>query len=203
MPTFTSLAEASAAIQRDMKARERRLQTAIRKTARQTRNYVVRNVPRAFGELADNVHADDVSPGHSDVIADAPHAAAVEVGSRPHVVPIEDLIAWVQLRGLQGLTRAGNVARSSSRRLAPARIIAQQLRGKLGQSGAKAWRARMVLGSLSQRESGADPATLQVARAIQRAIATRGTKPHRYMFDSVPASLQFLDTFVKEALPDQ
>lgn len=210
--TFRSIGEAARAIERDMAARERRLQIAIRKTARQTRNAAVRSVPRAFGELADSIEAEDIAPGHSDVVADAPHAAAVEVGSRPHMPPLAPLIAWVELRGMQGLTAKGNVKSNRIRgvhflvkdpRKEAARNIAQQLRSRLGRSGASAWRARASQGPLAQRETGHDPATVAIARAIQMKIARSGTKPRRYMQATIPEALDALALFVGEALPDK
>ena len=203
--TFSSIADALAAIKRDTAAKERRLQTAIRKTARQTRNHVVRTVPRAFGELADSIEAFDLSPGNSEVVADAPHAAAVEKGSRPHWVPLDALIAWVELRGMQGLTKAGNVRTSGFARGARehATSIGGELNQKLGRAGAKAWRARAAQGPLAKRETGHDPATVAIAKAIQLKIARSGTKPRRFMANSVPAAMDYLDGFVREAMADK
>lgn len=202
---FSDIASAFRAIRRDVEGADRRLRLAVRKTARQTSNYVAREtVPRAFGELADSVHAEDVGAGASNVVADAPHAAAVENGSRPHVVPLDALIAWVELRGLQGLTKSGLVRRgrfpAGSTTREHAQSVASQLRGKLGRRGAAAWRARAALGPLAARETGTDPATVAIARAIQRAIAKRGTRPHRYMLAAVPEAMRNLDEFVREAL---
>jgi len=199
VPTFGSIGEAVTAIQRDIKAKKRRLDDAVRKTTRATRNDVVRSIPRAFGELAESTHVEDGAPGRSAVISDAPHAAAVEVGSRPHTPPLAPLIAWVTLRGLQGLTPGGSVRKGGGTRREAARSIATSLHGTMGRAGAASWRARTSgAGSLGQTD--ADPAVVAIARAIQRKIALSGTKPHRFMAQGVPLAVSWLDKFVPEAL---
>jgi hypothetical protein len=45
------------------------------------------------------------------IVVDAPHAAAVEVGTRPHTPPLQPLIDWVR-------RHAGDVAKSKIRALA-------------------------------------------------------------------------------------
>lgn len=196
--TFDSLSSAIAAITRDIKQKQRNLDGAVRKAARGTRNDVIREVPRAFGELAASIHVEDGTPGNSSVVADAPHAAAVEVGSRPHTPPLGPLIAWVQLRGIQGLTPGGRVRTKVAPRREAARAIASSLHPRLGgNSGAAAWRHKaLTQGSLAE----ADPAVVSVARAIQRKISLVGTKPHRFMASGVDFALAHLDAFVPEAL---
>jgi len=196
--TFSSIGAAIAAIERDIKTKERKLDGVVRKTARATRNDVIRNVPRAFGELAASIHVEDGPIGKSSVVADAPHASAVEVGSRPHTPPLAPLIAWVQLRGIQGLTPGGRVRRSVPPRREAARAIAASLHPKLGgNAGAAAWRQRaMIQGSLAD----ADPAVVAIARAIQRAITLRGTKPHRFMAQGVNDAMAHLASLVPAAL---
>ena len=136
--------------------------------------------------------------GQSSVVADAPHAAAVEVGSRPHTPPLAPLIAWVQLRGIQGLTAKGNVRKAVSPRREAARAIASSLHGALGgRAGAAAWRQRATSqGSLAD----ADPAVVAIARAIQRKIAVAGTKPHRFLAQGVNDAMAHLASLVPAAL---
>lgn len=190
--TFTNLRDAARAIERDARARDRRVRVdAVRKTARATRNYVYREIPRAFGELADSLFVQDAVNGAA-VIADAPHAEAVEKGSRPHPPPLEPLIAWVKLRGMQGLTRAGKVIKNRTRY------------GVIRDPRKEA--ARTIATALSQRSRGGSTpvdAAEQVARAIQQKIATAGTRPQRFMAQSIPQALSYLDQFVNEALPDR
>lgn len=218
---FDSLAEAGKAIERDMASRERRLGRAVQKTARQTRNLVVRGlVPRAFGELSSSIEAVDVGPGASNVVADAPYAEAVELGSRPHTPPLAPLIAWVQLRGMQGITAKGGVIRNQTRgvatvknvRLEAAKSIATMLHERLGgNQAAAAWRESLKDRSLSNSRAAradaadtanADPAVIAVARAIQAKIKASGTKPTRFMFRAIPSAVEYLDGFVKAALPE-
>lgn len=219
------MSAAFAALERDNKAREKRLHTAARKAARATRNFIVREkVPRAFGELADSAHIVEFERT-VQIVFDAPHAGAVEVGSRPHVPPLEPLIAWVTLRGIQGLTASGGVrsnrtkrgdSRTPNNRLAVAdwrressRVVAGALREKLGgNKQAATWRAHYqnALRSLTPSTLGqldADPAVRSVAFAIQQKIARQGTRPYRYVGTSLDEAVSQLHGFVQAALPDR
>jgi hypothetical protein len=206
---FRSIGAAVAAINRDLKKLGARIHVAQRKAARNTRNYIVREkVPRAFGELADSASVVDTASG-ADVIFDAPHAAAVEVGSRPHMPPLEPLIAWVTLRGIQGLTAGGKVKRvkagPAAWRARAAESVATALHEKMGSKAAKSWRAHAqnAVRALTPSTLGkldADPAVVSVARAIQMKIARKGTKPFRYVGTSVHQAVAELDRFVRAAL---
>lgn len=218
---FTDLRAFERAFKRDTRAREGRVRNAVRKTARQTRNYVVREVPRAFAELAESLHVVDGAAGNSDVVADAPHAAAVENGSRPHTPPLAPLIAWVALRGVQGLSEYGRVKKNRTGygvvkdpRREAARVVATSLANRLGRGKRHVYGAIGRTGQWRQRAASHlakgnhaaladDPATVAVARAIQMAIKKRGTKPHHYMLSAVPQAQAFLDGFVTAALPDR
>lgn len=211
--SFDNLKDCQKAIRGHMRDRRGRLRKAVRQAAIKGRNYIARStVPRAHEELADSIRVEHRGYGKSDIIADAPHAAAVENGSRPHWVPLDALIAWVQLRGLQGLTATGRVTRTRRQDVLSAseqgttdasRRIANAIRGKTGgRKGAMAWRARAALGSLAHQELGVDPATRAIARAIQMVIAKRGTRPRKYMMRGVDPTTRYLDEFVRAALPD-
>jgi hypothetical protein len=80
-------------VKQDMLAREKRIEAAIALTAKLGAAYVKTRVPVAFEDLRKSVHATE-----SSIIADAPHAAPVETGSRPHWMPIKPLLRWVELR---------------------------------------------------------------------------------------------------------
>lgn len=212
--SFTNLRDFETQLRKDMRARAARLHGAVRKTARQGANYVRGHVPKAFEELADSILAEDLGPGFARISADAPHAAAVENGSAPHMAPLEPLIAWVELRGLQGLTKSGGVRKENWLKAAKksayavgemqvSRSIARSLRQSMGRAGAAAWRGGMELGSLARRELGHDPAVVEIARAIQMAIAKRGTRPRRYMQRAVEPVTRMLAVNVKNALPDK
>jgi hypothetical protein len=212
--SFTNLRDFAAQLRKDVRARKKRLATAVRKTAKEGAKLTRQYVPKAFEELADSIHPFDIEPGHSEIVADAPHAAAVENGSAPHMPPLEPLILWVELRGVQGLTKTGNVASEHWLRNAKksgyavgaartAQTIAKSLRGTLGRKGAAEWRARTEMGSLAAQELGHDPAVVAIARAIQMAIAKRGTKPRRYMQMAVPRTETLLGKYARAALPEQ
>ena len=83
----------------DMNNRQARIRAALAETAQQGAAYVKTKVPVAFKELRDSVHAapDRTGRGLSRIVVDAPHAQAVERGSRPHWAPIAPLLKWVGL----------------------------------------------------------------------------------------------------------
>ncbi len=97
-------------------------------------------------------------------------------------MPLEALVRWVKLRGAQGLSRRPKQLRGATTR-AHATNVAAQL---------KAYEKH---GSLSV------DAPLQVAKAIQIAIAERGTKPHWFMRQSIPEIMKALDRHIHKALP--
>lgn len=177
-----SLHDLGALLGRHQLERERRLRAAAQTAARQGVILVKRRVPVAHGELREAVHAEDRAQGAAIVI-DAPHAAPVETGSRPHMPPLAPLVAWVKLRGAQGLLSGRQIGR---------------LPGKTTGS-----HARSVASALASMEkSGAldVSAPVRIARAIQQAIARRGTKPHWYARGALPGLRQILGAAIRDAL---
>jgi len=161
------------ALTRDFAKMRREIVLGAARAGRSTTHEVAKNVPVAFGELRESVHLDasGAEQGVILVVADAPHAVAVEVGSRPHLVPLEPLIAWVRLRGLQASAAKRLTARGNAAALAPG-------------GGARA---------------NADGA-VTIARAIQFVLLKRGTKPAWFMRQALPYAMRALDTEVATAL---
>jgi ribosomal protein L22 len=179
-----SIAEFNKRIREDMRARQKRIKKAVRNTAQVGKKVVRENVPVAFHELERSIQSDS-----HRIFTEAPHAASVENGSRPHRPPLQPLIDWVRLRGMQGLKSDKQLARlkgSTTRR--HARQVASQIREYMLTDGSDAIAAN---------------APEQIARAIQNAIAKNGTKPHHYMGDSVPDVVNILDAYIKGAMPDR
>lgn len=167
-------------VPKDMQAREKRIARAISNTTTRGAALVRRRVPVAFSELRDSVQHDATR-----VFADAPHAAAVENGSRPHWVPLEPLIRWVKLRGMQGLS-----GRSMKR-----------FSGTTTALHAARMRTLLAL-SVDKHESTPVDAPMQIAKTIQLAIHAHGTKPHHYMGGSVPGIVDILDEQIKTAVEE-
>lgn len=187
-----------AAIRRDLNRTERDIAKAVQHAAKMSVPGVRARTPKAFGDLRDSTHAEtSTNPSNpAKLVVSAPHAAAVEVGSRPHVVPIDELIAWVKLRGMQGLTRGGR-QRSSSKGAA----TYDKTHGPTTRE-----MARHVATELNKLEKGGAldvDAPEQIARAIQAAIAQSGTRPHHYVEGSIhTVILPDLDAQIKFALHD-
>jgi len=158
------------------------LVTAARRTAKSGKGIVADNVPVAFGELRRSL-ADEPTATGARIVAEAPHAAAVEVGSRPHTPPLEPLIRWVKLRAAQGL------------------LSERQLAKKRGST--TAGHAHAVAGRLKSMEHGGAldvEAPRRIAFAIQRKIAREGTLPSWFARRSIAPVVRALDGFVKQAL---
>lgn len=171
----------------DMKKREKRVQRALLKVARGTKSYAEANtMPIAFGPLKQSGQVRATAEG-ATVTWDAPHAAAVEVGSRPHVPPIEPLIRWVKLRGMQGLDKKGRTRPSSK----PGTTTA----------GHSLRVARQIHAGTTDAVATDTPE--RIARAIQHAIMVGGTKPHWFARKALTSfTMGELDTVIAAALQD-
>lgn len=152
---------------------------------------VAKNAPVAFEGLRASVHADltEMLAGKTRIVVDAPWAGAVEKGSRPHTPPLAPLIAWVKLRGMQGLTKTGKVRSPKARAwgsttAASAHVIASQLKEMQG----------------ALYGANAVDAPEQIARRIQASIRKHGTKPQWFVRSSLPKIRAALHDRMKKAV---
>lgn len=165
---------------------ERATRRAAQRTARTMASNVRRQLPVAFGRLRNSIHAEG-----SKVIADAPHAAAVEWGAKPHWVPIKALIEWVRLRGMQSTLSPSQLKRLPGNTTTDhATRIGSAIEAHRESSGYGAYGASPV------------DAVVRIAYAIQAKIAKVGTKPHGYMAAAVPQAKEFLEEEVGRALTE-
>lgn len=86
-------AQLAGLLRKHEKERIRRIRRNLQRTAKDAVPIIKENAPKAFFFLEDSVHDEDMK-----TVVDAPHAAAVEVGSRPHTPPLDPLVAWVVLK---------------------------------------------------------------------------------------------------------
>jgi hypothetical protein len=144
---------------------------------------VAKAAPVDVGSLKSSLHAKQTGPRSAELIADAPHAGVVEVGSRPHTPPLQPLIDWVRRHrrsfGLQ-----------APRALRP--IKNRKLYGAAAASRARA----------EARHAKSDEGIERIARAIQRKIARVGTRPRWFMRDSLPKLRKILAILIKRRLRD-
>ena len=129
--------------------------------------------------------------------------------------PLDPIIRWVKLRGIQGISLKGNIKRHSLLAITPrsaqeegsmrarasvahalSMSIGGKSNGRASHQSMAAWRNRANMGAV-------DPATLAVAKAIQLSIAKSGTKPFRFMFQGIHIAMHALDEFVTAAMPDR
>jgi hypothetical protein len=88
-----------AALQADLPAVREHVLAGAKVAAVETLPVVAANMPDTDGELARALAVtSDADAVH--LTADAPHAAAVEVGARPHLVPLHALVRWIQVKRL-------------------------------------------------------------------------------------------------------
>lgn len=155
---------------------------------------VVPRIPIAFGAMRKSVHVDatEATAGHVRIVVDAPEAAAVERGSRPHLPPLGPILKWVKLRGMQGIDKKGEL-RSPSRNAwgpttsAAAHAIASRIREM----------ERQVLFTGRHVEISA---IVEIARSIQHAIGKHGTKPQWPVRRSLPEIAKILDFEITTAV---
>jgi hypothetical protein len=185
--TASSFAELTRLIARHAKQREGKVRAATKRAARKAAvantSIMKRAIPVAHGELRESVHVEG-----STIIIDAPHAAAVNNGSRPHWVPLEALIEWVKLRGTQG-------------------VLTERQQARLPGSSTKA--AAQGVAELIRQHEHRGPAgfvdidaPVAAARAIQLAIAKKGTKPHHFIEKALPDLYATLGEELKKALAE-
>ncbi len=155
------------------------MKAGIRKASNALAQHLRRVVPVAFSELRDSI-----DPHATGVKINAPHAAAIEVGSRPHFPPIEPLIAWVKLRGMQGLVDERSSGRIPGGSAAPSAVAG-------------------MIGSMEKGGAVSVDAPRRIAFLIARSISKRGTKPHFYARDSIPTAERLLHQQMQKAVPDR
>lgn len=195
-------------IKKDLRGKEKAVLRATRKAAKRGAKIVKRRVPVAFSELADSV-VDIPAINGAIIIATAPHAAAVENGSRPHTPPLEPLIKWVRLRGMQGLAGAAKRAETRLRKGGSVSISdinsaqhASVIAGRLRSMGVHRGNYKIAIGQHTTTNAF-DKATIKIARAIQASIAKHGTKPNAYMLNSLPAIEAILAEEIEAAMSDK
>jgi hypothetical protein len=184
------------ALRADLKKVRRSVIGGVARAGRDTGHEVAQNVPVAFGELRGGIHVDTtkaLGEGKVSVVSGAPHSAAVEKGARPHWMPLQPLIDWVKRRGAQGIDRRGDVKSA--------------IRKAWGTTTAR--HAHRIATDLKQLQKSGRPlsgdhlsasAPVELARAIQFAIAKRGTKPHWFMKKQIGFARSAVDREVKAAL---
>ncbi len=107
----------------------------------------------------------------------APHGAFLEVGTRPHMPPIEPLVEWAKRkfspnRRKRGKRRAGTVARKKGRGEAPSeanRLVSAMVRAALK----------------TKKLELTDKQARAIAWRVAMTIKKKGTKPRWYMRKTV------------------
>lgn len=178
-------------LKRDLEKLQKRINKAVKKAAKKSANGIKKNTPKAFGDLRGSIHAGESSHGHiAEIRVSAPHAQAVEIGSSPHVVPLDELVAWVKLRRLQGKRRLDKSKSSTfdDRHGPTTREMIARVR--------KEFRQREKAGQRNEDQNAID-----IARKIQGAIAKSGTRPHWYVRGSLDTVVKpDLEAAIREAL---
>lgn len=180
------------AIKREEKRIEKSIGTAIRVTARKAVGPIKKRVPVAFGELRDSISPLDLGWEPKTGVL-APHAGSVERGSAPHTPNWDELLAWVKLRGMQGLTRRGRLRRQFNRAMGP--TTPRQARRV-----ATLFREREVRGKKGVGRHSPVNAPEMVARAISKSIEKHGTPPHFFVQESLPEIGEILKTELKRSI---
>lgn len=191
-------------------ARAARVERSVEYAARDGVAVVRAEAPKDLGHVANSVHA-TLGAGGPEIVVDAPHAAALEVGSRPHMPPLAPLVAWAKRHGASARPKAKAASAKASRPTKLRTRVKRLLRRLAGAlSGAVRRLLRRAFGGSAKapRASKAQPAQLTdkeaeaFGRALQHAIAKRGTKPRWYVRKSLPRLRRILATRVRAGLRD-
>lgn len=126
----------------------------------------------------------DRKPTGAEVTVDAPHAAAIEHGTRPHWPPLAPLVRWVIRKGLV----KGGPSRAAQRR-------AEFIGPLTSRQAAARERAQ-------ERVSEHVEEAEEVARAIQMKIAREGTAPRRYFMKAFERMLPEMINKIEQDLED-
>lgn len=175
------LSKLGATLRKDLATLHKRTIRAAQGAAEDGRGPVRQNAPEAFGEIKSGVIAEKLSDG-SRIRSSAPHSAAVEEGSRPHMPPIAPILAWVRLRGMQGLTPGPHPAAAG---------------------GGPSPHPEHVAASIAAHGNGSSTpvdAAHRVAWAIALKIAKHGTKPTFWVAKTLPEIESILDKHMKSSL---
>ena len=98
------LADLGRVLAEDLRTIQRRVVESTHSAAADGAVVARANAPEAFGDLKDGIYGGPLDGMQGARIrSTAPYSAAAEVGSRPHMPPVEPLIRWVKLRGMQGV----------------------------------------------------------------------------------------------------
>ena len=216
---------------KDMERLELEVKKGILETAAESARIILPDIPVAFGPLRESLHVDAIEfmHGHVSVVIDAPHAAAVEIGSRPHIPPLEPLVKWVKLRGMQALRKGGDRKKLLGKTSA---YHANQIGGHIAAGKRFTSKDTAFIGRVSRAASkrvtnrggdeyeAADAASIrgekarasrgftpidvprQIAIAIQASIAAHGTEPHWYVGRNMGKIERALHRRMREAVKD-
>lgn len=128
----------------DIERRSEALHDALYEAALLGAEVVAGNAPVDLGILRASVHAKRTAKG-AEIVVDAPHAAVVELGARPHWTPIQPLLdyakrkgaesPWAMARSIQErIATEGQRPRMFVRRSLPVlrEVLAEMIRRRLG-----------------------------------------------------------------------
>ncbi len=177
---------------KDLALLRHRVVLATHATAHASWSVIQSKAPKAFGEIAQGIESIPRKTG-ATIRSTAPHSGAVENGSRPHMPPLEPIIKWVQLRGMQGLEKgARGVSREIARRIRADGEAYEFTEIKRGPNAGQMRRRKVRGTSIDAPE--------RVAWMIALKIKAKGTKPTFFMKRSVPEVRKILDAQVKSFL---
>ncbi len=142
---------------------------------------LAKRAPKDTGILKSSIRAMATEDG-ARILLDAPHAAIVELGSRPHFPPLQPLIDWVRRQVSRGSIETS--AKPSSKRSlrAPKALAGRKLHG----AALAAHRQYVERYEAARANEAKYEEEIQaIARAIQRKIGREGTKPTYVVRNSI------------------
>ncbi len=180
-------------------ARAKRVAEVGYETALICAEVVAKAAPVDTGMLKNSVVAERLGPTLSRIVARAPHAGILELGSRPHMPPLAPILAWVtRHKGnfaahRPAAAKAGGTKRSVRLGTRIKRAIKRILR-RFGIGPKKAAAMRKPKPALTEVQ------LLEIANLVRWKIYKHGTKPTHWMRKTLPRQSRILAAVLRRAL---
>lgn len=132
--------DAGRKIREDARKRQGEYAAKIRRAALAGAEIIAAAAPVDRGTIKSSVHVEREPGGGSRIVIDAPHAMALELGTRPHTPPLGPLIEWVRRHRLAfGIEGKGTARDKAGRFTAAAEVvtIARAIQRKIQREGTK------------------------------------------------------------------
>lgn len=160
----------AARIREDDEKRRKAIWSAVVEATHLGLEVIIKDAPKDTKELVRSGHVVLTNTG-TEIVFDAPHAVVVELGSRPHMPPLEPLVEWVKRHATKlGIGKAPTFRYSKKEGPPTRKRMARYL----------------------ERFADWEGEVVKVAQAIRYKIARDGTRPTHFVRSKLPKLARIL-----------